>query len=121
MAGDDFWVASGSETTSDEPRDDLWATSETEAALDEAEITPPLEPDESVQLDTAELPTWLQELTSLAPPEVEDRIYPSLEPITKAPDQSRRSNLLTILVLAMFVLMLGMIVLTVVIALGRAG
>lgn len=101
--------------------DAFWVTSETDTDLDESALAPSLEPDESVELDTAELPNWLQELTSLAPPDVEDRIYPSLEPIAKASDKGSRSNLLTILVLAMFVLMLGMIVLTIFIALGRAG
>lgn len=101
--------------------DDFWVTSETETDLDEEGIAPAFEPDESVELGTAELPTWLQELTSLAPPDVEHRVYPSLEPITKAPHKGGQSNLLTIVVLAMFVLMLGMIVLTIIIALGRAG
>lgn len=105
LAGDAFWVSS-------------------EAAADPAVAKPvsAFEPDASVDLDDADLPDWLRELNAAwAPSDVESRTYPALKPIEEGPSPTGRSNLFMVLVLMMFVLMVGLVILTIVVALSRGG
>jgi len=97
LAGDEFWVTADTATAPPPPP--------------EPSIT--WEPDESVQLSQAELPDWLREIApeSAPPPDVEARIYPALQPIEE--EQESKPNYLVILVLLMFILMLGVVALTV--------
>ena len=104
MAGDSFWVTSEGATSaiSSEPVD-LFG------------------PDESVPLVEGVLPDWLEELNAAgAPPEIEARIYPSLEPIEKG-RESRRNNAFMVIVLLMFVVMIGLVILALIVALTPAG
>jgi hypothetical protein len=105
-----------------EAGDEFWVTSEAAGPPAKVEPAALFEPDTSVELDTAELPAWLQELsTTPAPSDVEERIYPSLRPIEGKRSPLGRSNLFVVLVLVMFVLMLAMVILTIVIALSSGG
>jgi hypothetical protein len=110
--------------------DAFWMTSQTDASrfrngLDEpvqADFPSLLQIDESVRLDDAELPDWLQELASASEPAAsEARVYPSLEPIKKRRSLTGSGTLFAVLIVLMFVLMLGMVILTITIALGLGG
>jgi RNA polymerase subunit RPABC4/transcription elongation factor Spt4 len=89
--------------------DAFWVTTE-EAASAPTEEVRVFEPDETVRLAAAELPDWLQELpTETAPPDVEDRIYPSLMPIpgeAGSASQQRRFLILVILLAGLILLSL---------------
>jgi hypothetical protein len=76
LAGGDFWVT---------------ALSPPPAAPESAEQSL-VEPDESLQLDKAELPDWLEELSVEAPPEAQAHTYPSLQPIAEGEGESRRGH-----------------------------
>ena len=100
-AGDTFWVTSGGSETS---------------SLEESVL---LEPDETLDLADAEPPDWLQEIPAgSAPPEIEPRIYPALEPIEQAPTGSRRNLFFTVVILLMFLLLVGMVVVALYVLLG---
>jgi len=91
MAGGDFWVA----------------------AMTSPQLAPGsadqgvLEPDESVQIDEANLPDWLKELSvEAAPPEVQAHTYPSLEPIAEEQPRRGRATVFVFLLLALLLLAL---------------
>jgi len=104
MAGDAFWVT----TEATEPASDLDAS--------------PFAPDETVTLAAPELPDWLQELPAReAPPEVESRIYPALQPIRDNRQAASGNTFLIVVVIFMFVLMVGLVALSLFVLLGRGG
>ena len=108
LAGDDFWVTAESALLSTSP------AGSTESGL--------LAPDQSVVLEDAELPDWLQELP-VRPvlPEVEARIHPALRPIETKRGAGQRSTFLTTVILLTFVLMLGLVFLSLFALLRGAG
>jgi hypothetical protein len=113
MAGDTFWMTSEADAS-------RFKTGLGEAA--QAEFPSSLQMDELVRLDDAELPDWLQELASIPEPDAsEARVYPSLEPIKKRRSLTGSGTLFAVLIVLMFVLMLGMVILTITIALGLGG
>ena len=92
LAGGDFWVAAMSP-----PR-----------LAPEGVDQEVLEPDESVQIDVANLPDWLRELSvEAAPPELQAHTYPSLEPI--AEEEPRRGRAMVFVFLLLALLLLGLI------------
>jgi hypothetical protein len=110
--------------------DAFWMTSETDSGrfktgLDDpaqADFGSSLQIDESVRLDDADLPDWLQELASASEPAAsEARVYPSLEPIKEGRSTTGPGTLFVMLILLMFVLMLGLVILTITIALDLGG
>jgi hypothetical protein len=105
--------------------DDFWVTAESGVLL-----TPPagssepgfLAPDQSVALEDADLPDWLQELpVRSVPPEVEVRIHPALRPIQTRRGTGQRSTFLVTVILLTFVLMLGLVFLSLFVLLRGAG
>lgn len=103
MAGDSFWVTSEDAASAIPEQVDLFS------------------PDESVTLAAGSIPDWLEELNAVsAQPKAEERIYPALRPIQHK-RTGGRSNLFMILVIVMFVIMLGLVALTVVAALISGG
>jgi hypothetical protein len=105
--------------------DDFWVTAESASLL-----TPPagssepglLAPDQSVVLEDAELPDWLQELpVRSVPSEVEARIHPTLRPIETKRGTGQGSTFLITVILLTFVLMLGLVLLSLFVLLRGAG
>jgi hypothetical protein len=113
MAGDTFWMTAEPDTGKGRAGlDDLFG----------AEFDSLLQDDESVRLDDGELPDWLQELASASEQSLaEPRVYPSLEPIKPERRKTGPGALFVVLILLMFVLMLGMVALTIAVALGQGG
>jgi hypothetical protein len=101
--------------------DSFWVTSEGTISDTDGEPVEMFSPDESVPLVEGVLPEWLEELNSAeAPPEIEARIYPSLEPIEKS-QENHRNTAFMVIVLLMFVVMIGLIVLALIAALNPGG
>lgn len=104
MAGDAFWVTSEATEPSTSPEPTIFA------------------PDETVALAAPELPDWLQELpTQEAPAEVESRIYPALQPIRGSRQAASGNAFLVVVVIFMFILMIGLVALSLFILLSRGG
>jgi DNA-directed RNA polymerase subunit RPC12/RpoP len=89
--------------------DAFWATGET--GLPPSSPEPSLlAPDESVDLAPAELPDWLQELPAeLAPPEVQQHIYPALRPIEAERAASQQRPFLIVVILLAGLLLLSVV------------
>lgn len=84
LAGGDFWVSAMSPPS--------LPSSEAQQSF--------LGPDDSVALDAADLPDWLQELSvESAPPEIQAHVYPSLQPMEEEEDRPRRVTLLLFILL----------------------
>ena len=92
QAGDSFWVTgSGAESPVG-----------VEASL--------FGPDESLQLAKAELPDWVRELSpQSAPPDIEERIYPSLRPLQKERGAVGQGRFLMIVILLAGLLLLSLV------------
>ncbi|MGD8397808.1 MAG: hypothetical protein PVG11_03040 [Anaerolineae bacterium] len=102
LAGEDFMV------TSSEPPDP--ATSSTADSPSAAEEVLLLVPDESVELEDAELPSWLEELpAAAAPAEVRERIYPALRPIEPAHGGSQQTRFLAVVVVLLFLMLVSLV------------
>jgi hypothetical protein len=103
LAGDDFWVSARSQQPADDTGIGLF------------------EPDDSVVLADAELPDWLQELPKSVPPDVEARIYPSLQPIhTQRQEMGQPARFWAPFILLTMLTFLGL-VLTILLVLLRGG
>ena len=101
--------------------DAFWVTSEATTSLSSAESTI-FAPDETITLAEPDLPDWLEELpTREAPPEVEERIYPALQPIRDRQQANRSNSFLVVVLVFMFILMLGLIALALFVLLGGGG
>ncbi len=104
MAGDAFWVTSESVEPDGGPEPTTF------------------QPDQSIDLEDAELPDWLQEIpTETAPAEVETRIYPALQPIQDREPSGTSNRFLILVILLMLVLMVGLMMLTLFVLLGGRG
>jgi RNA polymerase subunit RPABC4/transcription elongation factor Spt4 len=104
MAGDAFWVTAEAPPPEPSVDDVIWA------------------PDETVELAKGDLPDWLQELPiESVPREVESHIYPALRPIERQSGTAQGNNAFMFAILLAFVLMLGLVVLTLLLALGAGG
>lgn len=104
LAGDAFWVTSKA------------------SGPDEGPESTSFQPDQSIDLEDAELPDWLHEIpTETAPAEVETRIYPALQPIRDRESPGTSNRFLTIVILLMLVLMVGLMMLTLFALLGGRG
>lgn len=104
MAGDAFWVTTEASPPEPTVDDAIWA------------------PDETVALAAGDLPDWLQELpTESAPKEVEAHIYPALSPIKEQARATQSNSVFMIAILLAFILMLGLVVLTLILALNGGG
>lgn len=91
LAGDDFMLTSAAPAPSPTPASPLIA----EPPAD----SPSLVPDESVDLEDAQLPDWLTELPKTrAPREVRERIYPTLRPVDSGEAASGQQRFLLVVV-----------------------
>jgi hypothetical protein len=96
LAGDDFWVTAASAPPA-EPAD----------VVEEAA---PLEPDEEMVLEKADLPDWLQQLPAASrADEAKERVYPSLQPIVDEPRSARQGRFLVVVVVLMGLLLVGLV------------
>jgi hypothetical protein len=97
-AGDTFWVTD--------------AASEPEPSLEPSE----LDPDELMELDRADFPDWLEDLSiDTGLKEGQPHIYPSLEPIGRARTSSGGGRFVGLAVLLMGLLLFAMMLLVVII------
>jgi cytochrome c-type biogenesis protein CcmH/NrfG len=86
------------------------ATSATPAPPPAAEELAPLVPDESVELEDAELPDWLEELpAAAAPAEVRERIYPALRPVEPAHTGSQQTRFLAAVVVLLVLMLISLV------------
>jgi len=101
--------------------DAFWVTSEAAEPSPSPEPTP-FAPDETIRLAAPELPDWLQELpTREAPAKVESHIYPALQPIRDNRQAASGNSFLVVVVIFMFILLLGLVALSLFILLSRGG
>ncbi|MGD8794948.1 MAG: hypothetical protein PVF47_20540, partial [Anaerolineae bacterium] len=97
MAGDDFWVTTAPSAPAPEEPEPGFLT-----------------PNESMMLEDAELPDWLEELSDEeAPVEVKERIYPALRPVEGQPTATGPNRFFLLVVVLMGVLLLGLLALTI--------
>lgn len=93
LAGVDFWVASSEALPAAEPPGEaVW------------------EMGEATTLAAPELPDWLRELPrERAPAEVQERIYPALQPLEAQPPARHQSRFLILVILLMAALLIGLV------------
>ncbi len=90
LAGEDFWMAGGTVPAS--------AAAGTRA------------PDTAAALAAPEMPDWLRELpTDKAPVEVQERIYPALQPVSRPDAIHRENRFLIVVLLLMGVMLIGLV------------
>ena len=107
LAGDDFWV-----TSSGAPAETPSAVA-TERSFADIEFGF-FDEDESLELEQAELPDWLQELpVESAPAQVRARVYPALQPMQERQASTGQGRYF-LLVGLMGLLLLGLVVLTII-------
>jgi hypothetical protein len=105
QAGDAFWVTSGAGDPSPHVEPLL------------------LEPDESLVLEAGELPDWLRELpVRETPPDLAQRIYPSLSPIQETEQGAgQKGRYLVMVILLAGLVLLSLVFMTLFILLRRGG
>jgi predicted nucleic acid-binding Zn ribbon protein len=98
MAGSDFWV-----TDSGAPP----------AAVSHEARPDPWEQGQGLSMTAPEPPDWLRELTrDKAPSDVEERVYPALQPLEAQPVARRHSRFVMLVVLLMGVMLVGLVAVT---------
>jgi hypothetical protein len=108
MAGDDFWVAGEDASLSAPSPGSIEGDS--------------LAGGDYLLAQDAELPDWLRDLTAKsAPTEPGPRIHPSLRPIGAERGPLSRNTFFTAAIVLMFVLMLGLVFLTLLVVLRGGG
>lgn len=111
LAGDDFWItASASAAPAVAPA----------GSPSSAELL--LAPDDSVMLADAELPDWLQELPiEEAPAEVQEHIYPSLQPIEEDTRGTQQGRFLFVVGILMVLMLLSIVALVLMLLMQGGG
>jgi hypothetical protein len=103
LAGDDFWVTSPITPGEASPPD-----SEPDF-LDEEDLR---------QLESAELPDWLEELPAAAELDgARVRVYPALRPVPAGQPAAGQGRFIAVLILLVAVMLLGLVVITVLVLL----